>query len=948
MDPAQTHEQPVEQPGPRSPGPQSPGPRPWIDRARLLAFARSRAPAIGGALAVVVAIAILRAGTGGRGPTAADALADALADDDLVVDARSVLWLDERIGILARRPAFFLARAAEEGADPPADLYYAEVRLSAEGQVIDVAWLRNLSRTSGAAEQVPIAAGPHVACATRVGGQFDAIVVLDPRGEADAVTAGWPLRARLQNRISNLLETGRVRGFGRQRFAIVPPVDDLELHADGAAIVVVGDGRRGRLEPDGADPLAAADLLELRPSDKAEPGTITWLVDTVRNLSFVGPEPIEWLEHRVFGIKDAVERLYYGWAGTDTAAEVAQDLGVTEVERRRRLSLSSNDPEIGFPPADLEPIVTPRAANEGEWLPIVEDPFVQSYPNAPPAFFQTFLRADVEREYARVYITVWDPRLAQLRIMAGTREPISATGETGPGMVPRDAATMGRLVAGFNGGFQALHGEFGMMADGRVYLPPKPWAATVAVMSSGQVRIGSWTAPPEGVREYDEQWATAQIPADMVDMRQNLTSVVEDGRFNPWERWWWGAAPLNAGEQTFIDRSGLCVTDENFVAYFWGQSLGPEALGRAMIAMRCRRGLHLDMNSSHTGFEFYKVVPSAAPFAPLDRDLGDGEYEGPVPFASGLLARAKKAVRTMTPMRFPRYIGRDPRDFFYLLLRPVLPGPDLSLGSAAGDDAEAGRFSTEGLPHDGYPYAFARTHAGGEVGARTWLVRADLGRVRLARPSDNPAPGSTPPTAMPPGQEAGGSVEPASANSDGPILAYLTGAASLNRGPLALYREPLVVGERYAVGVPPAGAQAILWGFSLNDEPGADGAVGIDGDGFLVYAERQEGERQALGDRLLAANVEAALALPPDCRLAFVVGEAFVAPDAYERPVVPDRAIALVAETEPRADVLFPDVEPRPYRQWWRMQDARVRYVREGPARFTRPDDNNPLDAGVE
>ncbi|MDV3296384.1 MAG: hypothetical protein LOY01_11310, partial [Brachybacterium paraconglomeratum] len=74
--------------------------------------------------------------------------------------------------------------------------------------------------------------------------------------------------------------------------------------------------------------------------------------------------------------------------------------------------------------------------------------------------------------------------------------------------------------------------------------------------------------------------------------------------------------------------------------------------------------------------------------------------------APGWRVRGRKAVRSMA-MRFPRYLARDPRDFFYLTLRPTLPGPALS---GAGD--EEGRFSSAGLPHAGWPYAFARARAG--------------------------------------------------------------------------------------------------------------------------------------------------------------------------------------------------------------------------------------------
>ena len=83
----------------------------------------------------------------------------------------------------------------------------------------------------------------------------------------------------------------------------------------------------------------------------------------------------------------------------------------------------------------------------------------------------------------------------QLHIVAGTQEPVSATGETGRGHHPAQQGRVTRLVGAFNGGFQAVHGEFGMMAEGRVYLPPKPWAATVAVFEDGRVGMGSWPGP---------------------------------------------------------------------------------------------------------------------------------------------------------------------------------------------------------------------------------------------------------------------------------------------------------------------------------------------------------------------------------------------------------------------------------------------------------------------
>ncbi|MGC4070098.1 MAG: hypothetical protein QM784_36660 [Polyangiaceae bacterium] len=112
---------------------------------------------------------------------------------------------------------------------------------------------------------------------------------------------------------------------------------------------------------------------------------------------------------------------------------------------------------------------------------------------------------------------------------------------------------MGRLAAAFNGGFQATHGEYGMMADGVVYLPPKPYAATVAELADGSVGFGTW---PE----------SDTISAEYVGFRQNLTPLLADGKDNPYRRTWWAecrrdgrtqparSAPGSASPRTITSR----------------------------------------------------------------------------------------------------------------------------------------------------------------------------------------------------------------------------------------------------------------------------------------------------------------------------------------------------------------------------------------------------------
>ena len=748
----------------------------------------------------------------------------------------------------------------------------------------------------------------HAVYASRVGDTYDAITILDLRGEPSELTEGWPSRARFQNAVSNLQETGRFDGFGRRRYTLEPRATELTLAiADGRVIAraATPDGEPTRIviDPAAVEPLEGGERLAVRTTEKGMPGTITWVVDSVRNLSFVGPEPIAWLEHRVFGVKDSLQRAWFAMVGgPDTAAEVADELGLEGVDAdvaRRRLELAVTDPELGWPPAPADPVVRNPAEGEGEWIAVTDDPYVRTYPNAPPPFVTTYLQVDPDRPFTRVYIVAWDPRQLQLRIMTGTREPESATGETGPGRVPRDPETLERVVAGFNGGFQSLHGEFGMMSEGRVYLPPKPWAATVAVFEDGQVGVGSWMDPPEGVRRYEERWATEQIPERMVEFRQNLTSVVEGDEWNPWRRWYWGAAPQGDDEQVYIDRSGVCLTEEGFMAYFWGKSMGAEELGKAMLAVRCVRGVHLDMNQRHTGFEFYDVFRNGQRSPLAQRPRGGREFEVPVDGANGWTARGRLLARTMSPMRFPRYIRRDGRDFFYLTLKPTLPGPNLD-----GDVA----FETSGLPHAGWPHAFARASAG-EGDARTWFVRVDPNRATPA---------------------------PLARDDQERVLGYLAGAGALD-GTVALWAKPETVGRRWGVGRPPEGAEVVLQGPPLNGTHGA--ALGVDGDGFLLYVERPAGG--ALTEALARAGVETAIGLPPGVRLAFAVEGHTVAPDSYERPVVPAEALAFLANERPASEVLFPDVEPRAYMHWYRMQDTRVRYFKDdGPPRFT-------ADAGV-
>ena len=85
------------------------------------------------------------------------------------------------------------------------------------------------------------------------------------------------------------------------------------------------------------------------------------------------------------------------------------------------------------------------------------------------------------------------------------------------------------------------------------------------------------------------------------------------------------------------------------------------------------------MNAGHSRLEFYDIEPHRAvraAQAPLH--AGDWQHEGEVPGLDGWKFRARRLIRGMGLMNFPRYIQREGRDFFYMTLRNVLPGPALT------------------------------------------------------------------------------------------------------------------------------------------------------------------------------------------------------------------------------------------------------------------------------
>jgi hypothetical protein len=266
-------------------------------------------------------------------------------------------------------------------------------------------------------------------------------------------------------------------------------------------------------------------------------------------------------------------------------------------------------------------------AGEGEWQPYLTNA------NGDVVALRTFLQPDPERPYAIVAVVAFDLSQVDLHYALGTKEPALADGPRGSGLIPAELRQAERLLAAFNGGFMASHGEYGAMADGLIALPAKNGYATVAMYPDGAVRIGNWneTIDPAG---------------PFTSWRQNARLVVADGVVN--ERVYTGSIVVwggNINGNIVTWRSGLGINEDNDVLYFLaGSSMSMPTLAEAMTAVGVHNGLLLDINESWV--HFAAVRPDGA-----------GDLLAEPLFPEGMATWPD------------RYLRQSDRDFFYVTVK---------------------------------------------------------------------------------------------------------------------------------------------------------------------------------------------------------------------------------------------------------------------------------------
>ena len=122
----------------------------------------------------------------------------------------------------------------------------------------------------------------------------------------------------------------------------------------------------------------------------------------------------------------------------------------------------------------MQPIVSPALSGEGNWNVLEQAHAPYSY---LPLSARAFIRPDPAYPYAVVSVLQFDTRFSRLHVVSGTQEPGGPVGNHGAGVIPSADQAGNALLATLNGGFKYADGAYGLMTNGKVYVPAQPKAA---------------------------------------------------------------------------------------------------------------------------------------------------------------------------------------------------------------------------------------------------------------------------------------------------------------------------------------------------------------------------------------------------------------------------------------------------------------------------------------
>jgi hypothetical protein len=344
------------------------------------------------------------------------------------------------------------------------------------------------------------------------------------------------------------------------------------------------------------------------------------VADSLRRV--VGSENVTSLEEAVATVEDRVHSAVSDGRARSLRDATPDELLGKDAKPATVLPSHSQPRDVGALYAST------RSAEDGKWQP------VSVRGSDASALYRTIVHPDAERAYAELFVFALDLNQVIVHAVAGSVEPQNPelrAGVARPGVVP--SADRPRLIAAFNGGFKAEHGQFGMMTDGRELLAPKPKSCTFAARADGSLEIATWST-------------LAKTPQTFSWWRQTPGCMIEDGVLHPGLRnsdsTNWGATLEG---KTVIRRSAVGLSEDGRTLFIGiSNSTTARALALGMQHAGARDVAQLDVNFSFPRFLLYR-----------DTDSGELNAVGAV---RGLLYQKDE------------YLGRaSTRDFFYVTLR---------------------------------------------------------------------------------------------------------------------------------------------------------------------------------------------------------------------------------------------------------------------------------------
>ena len=330
----------------------------------------------------------------------------------------------------------------------------------------------------------------------------------------------------------------------------------------------------------------------------------------------LGADRVIALEKLFFNISDEVEQLTYDSKSAEAPQFTDGGDGASAPASDTNLDLTPIQPNAAFT----------SIPGEGEW----KDRPLKAFPQKEVMAY-TFVRSDPDRAYSETTLVQLDMKAFNIGLVAGTKEPASAVGKPGPGVVPKDIIDSGNLVAAFDGGFQYKDGAYGMIVGDKTYLPLKNDLGTFVAYKDGSLKI----------TDYQGQ----SIGSDAIFVRQNCPILIAGGEVsveNPRSKALWGR--LAAGTtDIYTWRSGVGINKKGDLVFAVGNNLTPVTLANALKAAGAVDAIQLDINPIWVRFNIFESI-------------GGGKYDS-VPLTNQLHDGAKA------------YLTGYEKDFFYVYKR---------------------------------------------------------------------------------------------------------------------------------------------------------------------------------------------------------------------------------------------------------------------------------------